>query len=88
MAQGRTADGRGNVVGQDFADSAGFGVLSLDGAYRISRQVNSAPVWITCSTSATPSTSTWLVTLALASPPTPVSTSRAAILVAKIDFDF
>jgi iron complex outermembrane receptor protein len=37
--QGRTADGRGNVVGQDFADSAGFGVLSLNGAYRISRQV-------------------------------------------------
>ncbi|WP_161897942.1 TonB-dependent copper receptor [Pseudomonas yangonensis] len=37
--QGRTADGRGNVVGQDFGDSAGFGVLSLNGAYRVSRQV-------------------------------------------------
>ncbi|MBH3338011.1 TonB-dependent copper receptor [Pseudomonas mendocina] len=37
--QGRTADGRGNVVGQDFSDSAGFGVLSLNGAYRLSEQV-------------------------------------------------
>lgn len=37
--QGRTADGRGNVVGQDFGDSAGFGVLSLNGAYRLSAQV-------------------------------------------------
>ncbi|MDG9758952.1 TonB-dependent copper receptor [Pseudomonas sediminis] len=37
--QGRTADGRGNVVGQDFGDSAGFGVLSLNGAYRLSEQV-------------------------------------------------
>jgi len=37
--QGRTADGRGNVVGQDFGDSAGFGVLSLNGAYRVSQQV-------------------------------------------------
>jgi iron complex outermembrane receptor protein len=37
--QGRIADGRGNVVGQDFGDSAGFGVLSLNGAYRVSEQV-------------------------------------------------
>lgn len=37
--QGRIAEGRGNVVGQDFGDSAGFGVLSLNGAYRLSRQV-------------------------------------------------
>ena len=27
------------MVGQDFADSAGFGVLSLNGAYRVSQQV-------------------------------------------------
>lgn len=37
--QGRIADGRGNMVGQDFGDSAGFGVLSLNGAYRVSEQV-------------------------------------------------
>ena len=37
--QGRIADGRGNVVGQDFSDSAGFGVLSLNGAYRVTKQV-------------------------------------------------
>jgi iron complex outermembrane recepter protein len=37
--QGRIADGRGNVVGQDFSDSAGFGVLSLNGAYRLTKQV-------------------------------------------------
>ncbi|WP_192980616.1 TonB-dependent copper receptor [Pseudomonas sp. EggHat1] len=37
--QGRIAEGRGNVVGQDFGDSAGFGVLSLNGAYRVSQQV-------------------------------------------------
>ncbi|SEC39814.1 TonB-dependent copper receptor [Pseudomonas anguilliseptica] len=37
--QGRIAAGRGNVVGQDFGDSAGFGVLSLNGAYRVSEQV-------------------------------------------------
>ena len=27
------------MVGQDFADSAGFCVLSLNGAYRVSQQV-------------------------------------------------
>ncbi len=37
--QGRIAEGRGNVVGQDFGDSAGFGVLSLNAAYRVSQQV-------------------------------------------------
>lgn len=37
--QGRIAEGRGNVVGQDLDDSAGFGVLSLNGAYRVSQQV-------------------------------------------------
>ncbi|VXC47400.1 Iron complex outermembrane recepter protein [Pseudomonas sp. 8BK] len=37
--QGRIAAGRGNVVGQDFGDSAGFGVLSLNGAYRVTKQV-------------------------------------------------
>lgn len=37
--QGRIAEGRGNVVGQDFGDSAGFGVFSLNGGYRVSRQV-------------------------------------------------
>lgn len=37
--QGRTADGRGNVVGRDLGESAGFAVLSLNGAYRVSQQV-------------------------------------------------
>jgi iron complex outermembrane receptor protein len=38
-AQNRVAEGLGNVVGQDFGKSAGFGVFSLNGAYRISEQV-------------------------------------------------
>ncbi|WP_437883007.1 TonB-dependent copper receptor [Pseudomonas sp. LRF_L74] len=38
-AQNRVAEGQGNVVGQDFGKSAGFGVFSLNGAYRISEQV-------------------------------------------------
>lgn len=38
-AQHRVADGKGNVVGQDFGDSAGFGVFSLNGAYRVSRNL-------------------------------------------------
>lgn len=37
--QGRIAEGRGNVVGQDLSESDGFGVLSLNGAYRLSKQV-------------------------------------------------
>src|SRR5690606_20378696 len=37
--QGRVAEGRGNVVGRDLGESAGFAVLSLNGAYRVSRQV-------------------------------------------------
>jgi iron complex outermembrane receptor protein len=37
--QGRVANERGNVVGQDLGESAGFGVLSLNGAYRVSKQV-------------------------------------------------
>lgn len=37
--QGRVADGRGNVVGQDLGDSAGFAVFSLNGAYRVTQQV-------------------------------------------------
>ncbi|UUY08890.1 TonB-dependent copper receptor [Pseudomonas sp. J452] len=35
-AQNRVDAGKGNVVGQDFGSSAGFGVLSLNGAYRVS----------------------------------------------------
>ncbi|CAD5108056.1 TonB-dependent copper receptor [Zestomonas carbonaria] len=35
-AQGRIAEGQGNVVGKDFGESAGFGVLSFNGAYRLS----------------------------------------------------
>jgi iron complex outermembrane receptor protein len=35
-AQNRVDEGRGNVVGQDFGSSAGFGVFSLNGAYRVS----------------------------------------------------
>ncbi|GGJ87455.1 TonB-dependent copper receptor [Pseudomonas matsuisoli] len=33
--QNRVAEGKGNVVGQDFGKSSGFGVFSLNGAYRI-----------------------------------------------------
>lgn len=35
-AQNRVEAGKGNVVGQDFGSSAGFGVFSLNGAYRFS----------------------------------------------------
>jgi iron complex outermembrane receptor protein len=38
-AQTRIAEGQGNVVGKDFGESSGFGVLSLNGAYRVSKQV-------------------------------------------------
>ena len=37
--QGRVAEKRGNVVGQDLGDSAGFGVLSLNAAYRLNKQI-------------------------------------------------
>jgi iron complex outermembrane receptor protein len=37
-SQGRIAEGQGNVVGQDFAESSGFGVFSLNAAYRINKQ--------------------------------------------------
>ncbi|AIF47605.1 TonB-dependent copper receptor [Dyella japonica] len=37
-AQHRVATGEGNIVGQDIGPSAGFGVLSLNGAYRIDRR--------------------------------------------------
>lgn len=36
-AQGRVAVGEGNVVGQDFGSSPGFGVFSLNGAYRLNK---------------------------------------------------
>ncbi|PVZ13588.1 MULTISPECIES: TonB-dependent copper receptor [unclassified Pseudomonas] len=36
-AQNRVAVGNGNVVGQDFASTPGFGVFSLNGAYRLNR---------------------------------------------------
>lgn len=35
-AQNRIDEGRGNVVGKDFGSSSGFGVFSLNGAYRLS----------------------------------------------------
>ncbi|WP_193074407.1 TonB-dependent copper receptor [Pseudomonas sp. FME51] len=38
-AQSRTADGKGNVTSRDFGDAAGFGVLSLNAAYRFSTEV-------------------------------------------------
>jgi iron complex outermembrane receptor protein len=37
-SQGRIAEGKGNVVGQDFGDSAGFGVFSINAAYRLNKQ--------------------------------------------------
>jgi iron complex outermembrane receptor protein len=38
-AQDRVAVGKGNVVGQDFGKSAGFGVFSLNGSYKLSKQL-------------------------------------------------
>lgn len=40
--QDRVAPGQGNVVGQDLAKTAGFAVLSLNGAYRISSRLSLA----------------------------------------------
>ncbi|MGY3039443.1 iron complex outermembrane receptor protein [Rhodanobacter sp. TND4EL1] len=37
MAQDRVAPGSGNIIGQDLGPSAGFGVFSLNGGYRLSR---------------------------------------------------
>lgn len=36
-AQNRIDEGRGNVVGKDFGSSSGFGVISLNSAYRLSK---------------------------------------------------
>ena len=41
-AQSRTADGKGNVTSRDFGDSSGFGVLSLNAAYRFSPEVTAS----------------------------------------------
>ena len=38
-AQTRVAEGKGNVVSKDFDESAGFGVFSLNGAYRLNRNL-------------------------------------------------
>src|SRR5690554_2199150 len=38
-AQSRTADGKGNVTSRDFGDSSGFGVLSINAAYRFSAEI-------------------------------------------------
>lgn len=38
-AQNRVAEGQGNVVGQDFGKSRGFAVFSLNGAYRLTRDI-------------------------------------------------
>ena len=38
-AQHRTDEGKGNVSGKDFGDSAGFGTLSFNGAYDVSESV-------------------------------------------------
>ena len=36
-AQTRVAENQGTVVGKDFDESAGFGVLAVNGAYRVNR---------------------------------------------------
>ncbi|MCQ4305658.1 TonB-dependent copper receptor [Stutzerimonas frequens] len=36
-AQGRVAENQGTVVGKDFGESAGFGVLAVNGAYRVNQ---------------------------------------------------
>ena len=41
-SQSRTADGKGNVTSRDFGDSAGFGVLSVNAAYRFSPEVTAS----------------------------------------------
>ncbi|WP_027896190.1 TonB-dependent copper receptor [Zestomonas thermotolerans] len=38
-AQNRVAEGKGNVVGQDLGKSSGFGVFSVNAAYRLSRNL-------------------------------------------------
>jgi iron complex outermembrane receptor protein len=38
-AQNRIAENQGNVVGKDFDKSAGFGVFSLNGAYKVSHNL-------------------------------------------------
>lgn len=38
-AQNRIAEDQGTVVGKDFDESSGFGVLSLNGAYRVSKNL-------------------------------------------------
>ena len=38
-AQTRTSRGEGNVVGRDLGASSGFGVFSVNGAYRIGRNL-------------------------------------------------
>lgn len=38
-AQNRIAENQGNVVGKDYEKSAGFGVFSLNGAYKVSRNL-------------------------------------------------
>ncbi|WP_462401428.1 TonB-dependent copper receptor [Pseudomonas sp. Marseille-QA0332] len=38
-AQHRVAENQGNVVGKDYQDSAGFGVFSLNGAYKVNKQL-------------------------------------------------
>jgi iron complex outermembrane receptor protein len=37
--QNRVDEGKGNVVGRDLGNSAGFGVFSLNGAYRVSEHL-------------------------------------------------
>jgi iron complex outermembrane receptor protein len=43
-AQNRIAENQGNVVGKDYGKSAGFGVFSLNGAYKINNLKLSAGV--------------------------------------------
>ncbi|MBA1202979.1 TonB-dependent copper receptor [Pseudomonas capeferrum] len=38
-AQNRVAENQGNVVGKDYEKSAGFGVFSLNGAYKVNRHL-------------------------------------------------
>ncbi len=38
-SQHRIAEGQGNVVGKDFQDSSGFGVLSANAAYKVNKNI-------------------------------------------------
>ena len=47
-SQGRVAENQGTVVGKDFDESAGFGVLAVNGAYRVNQHFKLSETEGTC----------------------------------------